>query len=60
MTNEEIIEELYYTAFTHGVIESFRQDVGLKAQTNSEKLDMVTIVEEVFNSYVKEGLINVD
>lgn len=58
MTNEELIEEIYWTAHQCGVIETFRNEVYNRLKTTSNNSNVV-VIEEVYYEYIQKGLIEV-
>ena len=56
MTNEDLVEEIYWSAHQHGVFEMFYNEVNnhLKKTTINDKS---VIVEKVYYEYRKRGLI---
>lgn len=57
MTNEKLIDDLYWSAHYSGVFEKFRDDVSKKINENQNS-DRISIIESVYNQYVNNGLIN--
>jgi hypothetical protein len=57
MTNEELLEEFYWKAHHFGVFENFRKDVSLKLKKSTD-VENITVVESVYNDYIKNGLIS--
>jgi hypothetical protein len=58
MTNEELIEEIYWTAHQYGVIDTFRDEVYNRLKTTTNR-DNIVVVEEVYYEYIQNGLIGV-
>jgi hypothetical protein len=58
MTNEELIEEIYWTAHQHGVIDTFRDEVCVRLK-NTTNNNSILVIEEVYYEYIKNGLIGV-
>jgi len=56
MTNEEIIEELYWSAHRAGVFDEFRGEIG-KITKNNPKTSMIDAAEQVYRRFRQEGLI---
>lgn len=56
MTNEEIIEELYWAAHRANVFEDFRKEVSQLMKQNPS-MEMVDAVEDVYRKYRKSELI---
>jgi hypothetical protein len=56
MTNEEIIEELYWSAHRAGVLEQFRSEVS-EITKNNPKTKMIDAAEQVYRRFRIEGLI---
>ena len=59
MSNEEHVEEMYYFAHISGVFREFSNEV-TKIRNNAPKRDFSEVVEDVFNEFVNEGLIETD
>lgn len=59
MSNEEHVEEMYYFAHISGVFREFSNEV-TKIKNNVPKRDFSEVVEDVFNEFVNEGLIETD
>ncbi len=57
MTNEEIIEELYWAAHISGVFNEFSTEVTSKLLDKNE-MDRISVVESVYYQYVNNGLIS--
>lgn len=57
MTNESLIEELYWEAHSCGVFNEFHNDISEKIK-NSYNVDNVIIVEDVHREYIKRGFIS--
>lgn len=59
MTNEEIIEELYWSAHNNGIFKEFSEKVHirLKSLEMNKNIDKINIVEEVYYEFVNNGLI---
>jgi len=58
MTNEELIEEIYWTAYQYGVIDTFRDEVCVRLK-NTTNNNSILVIEEVYYEYIKNGLIGV-
>lgn len=59
MSNEEHVEEMYYFAHISGVFREFSNEV-TKIRNNNPKRDFSEVVEDVFNEFVNEGLIETE
>lgn len=59
MSNEEHVEEMYYFAHISGVFREFSNEV-TKIRNNAPKRDFSEVVEDVFNEFVNEGLIETE
>jgi hypothetical protein len=59
MSNEEHVEEMYYFAHISGVFQEFSNEV-TKLKKNDPKKNLSEIVENVFDDFIKEGLIQSD
>jgi hypothetical protein len=59
MTNEEHIEEMYYSAHISGVFTEFSDEI-VKIKNNDPKRNFSEVVESVFDEFVKEDLIQSD
>jgi hypothetical protein len=59
MSNEEHVEEMYYFAHISGVFREFSNEV-TKIRNNDPKINFSTVVQEVFESFTTEGLIQSD
>lgn len=59
MSNEEHVEEMYYFAHISGVFREFSNEV-TKIKNNDPKRDFSEVVEDVFNEFVNEGLIETE
>lgn len=59
MSNEEHVEEMYYFAHISGVFREFSNEV-TKIRNNDPKRDFSEVVEDVFNEFVNEGLIETE
>lgn len=59
MSNEEHVEEMYYFAHISGVFREFSNEV-TKIKNNDPKRDFLEVVEDVFNEFVNEGLIETE
>lgn len=59
MTNEEHIEEMYYSAHISGVFTEFSDEI-VKIKNNDPKRNFSEVVESVFDKFVKEDLIQSD
>lgn len=59
MSNEEHVEEMYYFAHISGVFREFSNEV-TKIRNNTPKRDFSEVVEDVFNEFVNEGLIETE
>ena len=59
MSNEEHVEEMYYFAHISGVFREFSNEV-TKIINNATKRDFSEVVEDVFNEFVNEGLIETE
>ena len=59
MSNEEHVEEMYYFAHLSGVFREFSNEV-TKIRNNAPKRDFSEVVEDVFNEFVNEGLIETE
>jgi len=57
MTNEELLEELYWKAHHCGVFENFRNDVSLRLK-DAINVEIIHVVESVYYEYIKNGLIS--
>lgn len=59
MSNEEHVEEMYYFAHLSGVFNEFSNEVTRLKNDNPKKY-FSDIVEDVFEEFVNEGLIQSD
>jgi hypothetical protein len=59
MSNEEHVEEMYYFAHISGVFKEFSNEV-TRIKNNGPKRDFSEVVEDVFNEFVLEGLIQTE
>jgi len=59
MSNEEHVEEMYYFAHLSGVFKEFSDEV-TKFRNNDPKKHFSEVVEDVFDNFVNEGLIQGD
>jgi len=59
MSNEEHVEEMYYFAHISGVFKKFSNEV-TKIKNNDPKIEFSEVVQDVFNQFVNEGLIQDD
>jgi hypothetical protein len=59
MSNEEHVEEMYYFAHLSGVFKEFSDEV-TKFRNNDPKKLFSEVVEDVFDKFVNEGLIQGD
>jgi hypothetical protein len=59
MSNEEHVEEMYYFAHISGVFKEFSDEVN-KFKKNNPKKVFSEVVENVFDDFIKEGLIQSD
>jgi hypothetical protein len=59
MSNEEHVEEMYYFAHISGVFKEFSNEVN-KFRNNDPKKHFLEVVENVFDNFVNEGLIQND
>ena len=59
MSNEEHVEEMYYFAHISGVFKEFSNEV-TKIRNNDPKKHFSEVVEDVFDKFVNEGLIQGD
>jgi hypothetical protein len=59
MSNEEHVEEMYYFAHLSGVFKEFSDEV-TKLRNNDPKKHFSEVVEDVFDNFVNEGLIQND
>lgn len=59
MTNEEIVEEIYWSAHNSGLFDEFSSKVNnrLKSLDMSKNIERINVVEEVYYEFVKSGLI---
>jgi hypothetical protein len=56
MSNEEHVEEMYYFAHLSGVFKEFSNEV-TKLKSNDPKKNFSEVVQDVFEEFVNEGLI---
>lgn len=56
MTNEEIIEELYWSAHRANVFPQFREEIHQQLKSNPS-ISMIDAAENVYRRFRKEGLI---
>jgi hypothetical protein len=59
MSNEEHVEEMYYFAHISGVFKEFSNEV-TEIRNNDQKINFSEVVQQVFESFVEEGLIQSD
>lgn len=59
MSNEEYVEEMYYLSHISGVFSEFSNEV-TKIKNNSPKRCFSEVVQDVFEEFVTEGLIQSD
>ena len=59
MSNDEHVEEMYYFSHISGVFKEFSDEVN-KFKKNNPKKDFSEVVENVFDDFIKEGLIQSD
>lgn len=59
MSNEEHVEEMYHFAYISGVFREFSNEVA-KIKNNDPKRNFCEVVEDVFNEFVTEGLIQTE
>jgi hypothetical protein len=59
MSNEEHVEEMYYFAHLSGVFKEFSNEV-TKLKNNDPKKHFSEVVQNVFDEFVNEGLIQGD
>jgi hypothetical protein len=59
MSNEEHVEEMYYFAHISGVFKEFSNEV-TKLRNNDLKKHLSEVVQDVFEEFVNEGLIQSD
>jgi hypothetical protein len=59
MSNEEHVEEMYYFAHLSGVFKQFSNEV-TRIKNNTPKRNFSEVVEDVFNEFVTEGLIQTE
>lgn len=59
MSNEEHVEEMYYFAHLSGVFKEFSNEV-TRIKNNAPKRNFSEVVEDVFNEFVTEGLIQTE
>jgi hypothetical protein len=59
MSNEEHVEEMYYFSHLSGVFKEFSDEV-TKLRNNDPKKHFSEVVEDVFDNFVNEGLIQND
>ena len=59
MSNEEHVEEMYYFAHLSGVFKEFSNEV-TRIKNIAPKRTFSEVVEDVFNKFVNEGLIQTD
>ena len=59
MSNEEHVEEMYYFAHISGVFKEFSNEV-IRIKNNDPKKNFSEVVQDVFDEFVKEGLIHSD
>jgi hypothetical protein len=57
MSNEEHVEEMYYFAHLSGVFSQFSEKI-TNAKKNTSNKSICEITEEVFDEFVKQGLID--
>jgi hypothetical protein len=59
MSNEEHVEEMYYFAHLSGVFKEFSDEV-TKLRNNDPKIHFSEVVQNVFEEFVNQGLIQGD
>jgi len=59
MSNEEHVEEMYYFAHLSGVFKEFSNEV-TRLKSNDLKRHFSEVVQDVFEEFVNEGLIQSD
>jgi hypothetical protein len=59
MSNEEHVEEMYYLSHISGVFSEFSNEV-TKIKTNNPKRSFSEVVQDVFEKFVTDGLIQSD
>ena len=59
MSNEEHVEEMYYFAHISGVFKEFSNEV-IRLRNNNPKIQFSEVVEDVFEEFVNEGLIQLE
>ena len=59
MSNEEHVEEMYYFAHISGVFKEFSNEV-TRIKNNNPKKEFSAVVEDVFDEFVREGLIQTE
>lgn len=59
MSNEKHIEEMYYFAHISGVFREFSNEVN-RIKNNTPEINFYEVVEDVFNEFVNEGLIETE
>ena len=59
MSNEEHVEEMYYFAHISGVFKQFSNEV-IRIKNITPKRTFSEVVEDVFNKFVNEGLIQTE
>jgi len=59
MSNEEHVEEMYYFSHISGVFKEFSNEV-IRIKNNDPKKNFSEVVQDVFDEFVKEGLIHSD
>ena len=59
MSNEEHVEEMYYFAHLSGVFKQFSNEV-TRIKNITPKRTFSEVVEDVFNEFVNEGLIQTE
>jgi hypothetical protein len=60
MSNEEHVEEMYYFAHISGVFKQFSNEVTRIKNNGPLKETFSEVVEDVFNKFVNEGLIQTE
>lgn len=59
MSNEEHVEEMYYFAHISGVFKEFSNEV-TRIKNSNPKREFLSVVEDVFDEFVREGLIQTE
>lgn len=59
MSNEEHVEEMYYFAHISGVFKEFSNEV-TRIKNSAPKREFSAVVEDVFDEFVREGLIQTE